>query len=185
MINRHMKDNVVFVRDGNETAAVVYVQGRTIFAKLGVDVHKGDRVRWEGFAEEHVVTKSELHRAPPGRGRGDLNHTEIKIVPLHELEQGKKERAPAVTQNFHGVGPVGAIAGRDVNGPVVGVHNETHVTAIQLLETLQAAIEKDETIPEKERAGILSTLKGLVVNPYVQALGTTAIGEMVKGWFAR
>jgi hypothetical protein len=78
-----------------------------------------------------------------------------------------------VHQNFHAA--VGKVAGHDII--------QTNVTAIDLLQVLETAVQESGAIPEPQKTGLRHRLRSLAENPYVSGLATSAIHEGLKAFF--
>ena len=75
-----------------------------------------------------------------------------------------------VHQSFHA--SVENVAGRDII--------QNNVTSIQLLHVLETTVERSNTIPELQKAGLLQRLRSLMEEPYISGLATSAIFEGLK-----
>jgi hypothetical protein len=75
-----------------------------------------------------------------------------------------------VQQNFHG--SVGNVAGRDFT--------QNNITSVQLLLVLETAVKQAANIPEQEKPRLLQRIRGLMEEPYISGLATSAIFEALK-----
>jgi hypothetical protein len=162
-----LNDLVTISRDGKESEVKVWIQmSNHIVAPVGTDIRAGDRVTSEQWHEPHVVMKVKGTRNPfdpPG-------HVSVDLLPLGEWEAAQRRHGgqTTVTQN---IGSAGFVAGRDM---------QVTITAEQLLVFLGKQIEDDPKIPEPEKKTLLQRVKDLADNPYIKAIGVTALTEWVK-----
>lgn len=96
------------------------------------------------------------------------------IIELKKLELEAKVNPPVSAERpIHQTvfGNVGQMAGRDMN---------TNVTVVALLGALEKAIQESPEIPENEKGELLSKIRDLSSNPWVVALGTGGLLEILK-----
>jgi len=74
-----------------------------------------------------------------------------------------------VRQEFHG--PVGAVAGRDIN---------VQITLTEVLNELVDAVEADQKIPPEEKRSLIDRLKSLAQNEWVRSIGTSVLADAIK-----
>jgi hypothetical protein len=74
-----------------------------------------------------------------------------------------------IQQVFHG--PVGGVAGRDIN---------IQVSFNEVLTKLSETAEADRTMPTEEKTVLLEKLKSLAGNSWIQSVGTSVLAEIIK-----
>lgn len=74
-----------------------------------------------------------------------------------------------VHQEFHG--PVGQVAGRDIN---------IQITFTEVLNKLPDAVEADQKIPLEEKRSLIDRLKLLAQNDWVRSIGTSVLADVIK-----
>lgn len=72
-------------------------------------------------------------------------------------------------QNF--TGPVGAVAGRDIN---------VQISFNEVLSKLADAVETDQKIPTEEKKSLIDRLKSLAQNEWVRSIGTSVLADVIK-----
>jgi hypothetical protein len=74
-----------------------------------------------------------------------------------------------VHQEFHG--PVGAVAGRDIN---------VQISFNEVLNKLADAVGADQKIPPEEKRSLIDRLKSLANNEWVRSIGTSVLADVFK-----
>jgi len=74
-----------------------------------------------------------------------------------------------IQQEFHG--PVGQVAGRDIN---------VQITFTEVLSKLADAVEVDRRIPPEEKRSLIDKLKLLAQNEWVRSIGTSVLADIIK-----
>jgi len=74
-----------------------------------------------------------------------------------------------VHQEFHG--PVGAVAGRDIN---------VQISFTEVLNKLAEVVEADQKIPTEEKRSLIEKLKSLAQNEWVRSIGTSVLADVIK-----
>lgn len=77
--------------------------------------------------------------------------------------------ARGIHQEFHG--PVGAVAGRDVN---------VQISFTEVLDKLADTVEADHKIPPEEKRSLIDRLKSLANNEWIRSIGTSVLGDVIK-----
>jgi len=72
-------------------------------------------------------------------------------------------------QNF--AGPVGQVAGRDIN---------VQISFNEVLNKLADAVEVDQKIPPEEKRSLTDRLKSLAQNEWVRSIGTSVLADVIK-----
>jgi hypothetical protein len=134
---------------------------------------RGDVISFAALLEDHIVQRSDLHRAPGGR----LAYRSLKVIPISEWSakrdaEAARAPAPQIVQHIHNAQNV---AGRDVRHM-----STTNITVVQLLSALERAVQDSASIPAEEKTSLIDRIRGLALNPYISGLATTGIVELVK-----
>lgn len=74
-----------------------------------------------------------------------------------------------VHQEFHG--PVGAVAGRDIN---------VQISFNEVLNKLADAVEAEKKFPLEEKRSLIDRLKSLAQNDWVRSIGTSVLADVIK-----
>jgi len=74
-----------------------------------------------------------------------------------------------VHQEFHG--PVGAVAGRDIN---------VQISFNEVLNKLADAVDANPKIPKEEQRSLTDRLKSLAENEWVRSIGTDVLASLIK-----
>jgi hypothetical protein len=74
-----------------------------------------------------------------------------------------------IQQEFHG--PVGQVAGRDIN---------IQISFTEVVNELAAALEADPKIPTEEKRSLVDKLKLLGENEWIRSIGTSVLAEVIK-----
>jgi hypothetical protein len=85
-----------------------------------------------------------------------------------------EEKRIAETTTYHVqhfAGPVGAVAGRDIN---------IQISFAEILNRLVNAVETDDKIPPKEKQSIVDKVRSLASNEWVRSIGTSVLAEVIK-----
>jgi len=74
-----------------------------------------------------------------------------------------------IQQEFHG--PVGQVAGRDIN---------IQISFTEVVNELVTALENDPKIPQEEKRSLVDKLKLLEENEWIRSIGTSVLAEVIK-----
>jgi len=74
-----------------------------------------------------------------------------------------------IQQVFHG--PVGGVAGRDIN---------IQISFSEVLTKLSESVEANQTMPAEEKLALLDKVKSLAGNGWIQSIGTSVLAEIIK-----